>query len=95
MTRVTQNDKSDTKYIQLMQEQVCTGVHLSCGCVCVCVQCSACHLGSIPLLWVSGGRVEGAEDLHGLVVGRLGCKDSLEALGRLGRGEGGHGVRVW
>ena len=51
--------------------------------VCVCVQCCI-YLGSVPLLWVSGGGVERAEDLHRLVVGGLGCQDSLKALGRLG-----------
>ena len=53
------------------------------ACGCVCVQCCT-YLGCVPLLRVSGGGVEGAKDLHRLVVGGLGCQDSLKALGRLG-----------
>ena len=68
-------------------------------CACACVRVHTffpvqCYLGSVPLPRVFGGGIERAEDLHSLIVGRLGCQDSLKALGSLGweRGrEGGEG----
>ena len=50
-----------------------------------------CYLGSIPLPRVFGGGIERAKDLHSLIVGRLGCQDSLKALGSLGWERGGEG----
>ena len=46
--------------------------------------CTSPHLGNVPFLHVKGVGIEGAQDLHGLVVARLGLQHLLKTLGRLG-----------
>ena len=45
--------------------------------------CTSPHLGNVPFLHVKGVGVEGAQDLHGLIVARLGLQHLLKTLGRL------------
>ena len=46
--------------------------------------CTSPHLGNVPFLHVKGVGVQGAQDLHGLIVARLGLQHLLKTLGCLG-----------